>query len=149
MKEMFLKNLFDSLTRFKVIINETDNNCINNIGIYNWSFKNKPNDITKQDLESLLTRKVEENRNLDYLTIHAYYNFNELSNGVSVFPNSEERLITPAIKDYTSRLFYSGKCEKVSFNCHSKWDHVLLENIDNLIWKKSLKVEMNYEQVNA
>jgi len=56
-------------------------------------FRKKPKDVTKQDLEAFLTRKIEENLNLDYKAIQAYHNFDELSKDVSAFANSEGGLI--------------------------------------------------------
>jgi len=44
-----------------------------------------------------------------------------------------------SIKDYIDKLFYPGKCEKISINCMDKWHEIKLEDFDELIWKNCLK----------
>ena len=56
-------------------------------------FRKKPKDVTKQDLDIFLARKIEENLNLDYKDIQAYHDFDELSKNVSAFANSDGGLI--------------------------------------------------------
>jgi hypothetical protein len=63
------------------------------MGFIDKFFRKKPEDVTKEDLEAFLTRKIEENLNLDYKTIQAYYDFDELSKDVSAFANSEGGLL--------------------------------------------------------
>jgi hypothetical protein len=43
------------------------------------------------------------------------------------------------IKDHTTDLFYSGKCEKVSIDYDGKWYPIELDDFDDLIWKNCLK----------
>lgn len=56
-------------------------------------FRKKPKEITNEDLKAFLTRKIEENLNLDYKAIQAYYDFDKLSKDVSAFANSEGGLL--------------------------------------------------------
>lgn len=63
------------------------------MGFIDKFFRKKPKDVTKEDLEAFLTKKIEENLNLDYKAIQAYYDFDELSKDVSAFANSEGGLL--------------------------------------------------------
>jgi hypothetical protein len=56
-------------------------------------FRKKPKEVTNEDLNAFLTRKIEENLNLDYKAIQAYYDFDKLSKDVSAFANSEGGLL--------------------------------------------------------
>jgi hypothetical protein len=56
-------------------------------------FRKKPKEVTNEDIKAFLTRKIEENLNLDYEAIQAYYDFDKLSKDVSAFANSEGGLL--------------------------------------------------------
>ena len=56
-------------------------------------------EVTKEDIEALISRRIEENSNLDYKDIRAYSNFNELSRDVSAFANSEGGLLILGVSE--------------------------------------------------
>lgn len=63
------------------------------MGFIEAFFKKNAKAVTKQDVEVFISRKIEENLNLDYKDIRAYHDFDELSKDVSAFANSEGGLI--------------------------------------------------------
>jgi hypothetical protein len=56
-------------------------------------------DLTKEDIESFVNRKVEENQNLDYKDIRKYYDFNGLSKHISSFANSSGGLLILGVSE--------------------------------------------------
>ncbi len=63
------------------------------MGFIEIFFKKDSKDILAKDVELFVSRKIEENLNLEYKDIKAYDNFDELSKDVSAFANSEGGLL--------------------------------------------------------
>ena len=61
--------------------------------------KKKLDDVKAEDIESFISRKIEENFTLDYTDVKSYSNFDELSKDVSAFANSEGGLIILGVSE--------------------------------------------------
>lgn len=62
-------------------------------------FRKKCTDVTREDIEAFISRKIEENLNLDYKDIRAFSNFDEISKDVSAFAISEGGLLILGISE--------------------------------------------------
>ena len=69
------------------------------MGFIEIFLKKDANVITKLDIETFISKRIEENLNLDYKDIRAYSDFDELSNDVSSFANSEGGLIMLGVSE--------------------------------------------------
>jgi len=69
------------------------------MGFIETFFKKNAIEITKKDIEDFISRKIEENLNLDYKNIHAFNDFDELSKDVSAFANSEGGILILGISE--------------------------------------------------
>ena len=69
------------------------------MGFIETFLKKKPLDITKDDIESFIQRKIEENLNLDYKDIRIYSKFDDLAKHVSAFSNSEGGLLILGVSE--------------------------------------------------
>lgn len=58
------------------------------MGFIETFFKRNPTDITANDIESFISRKIEESQNLDYKDIKKYDDADGLSKHISAFANS-------------------------------------------------------------
>ncbi len=61
--------------------------------------KKDAKEVTKEDIEAFISRKIEESVNLDYKDIRAFHDFDELSKDVSAFANSEGGLLILGINE--------------------------------------------------
>lgn len=111
------------------------------MGFIEAFLKKKAEDVTKQDIEAFISRKIEENLNLDYKDIRAYHDFDELSKDVSAFANSEGGLILLGISQ--QRVTEKGKIIKI-FPKEITWGNESLSKEkleDNLISKIRPRVD--------
>lgn len=69
------------------------------MGFIELFFKKDVTSVTKDDIYAFVSRKVEENLNLDYKDIRAYHDFSEMSKDVSAFANSEGGLIILGVSE--------------------------------------------------
>ena len=69
------------------------------MGFIEIFFKKNPKDITKEDVELFISKRIEENLNLDYKDIKAYDHFDELAKDISAFANSDGGLIILGVSE--------------------------------------------------
>lgn len=69
------------------------------MGFIETFFKKEASEISAEDIENFVSRKVEENLNLDYTDIRTFENFNELSKDISAFANSAGGLMILGISE--------------------------------------------------
>ena len=81
------------------IIDETIIIWTGTMGFVERWFTKKPCDVKAEDIESFISRKIEENINLDYKDIRSYSNYDELSKDISAFANSEGGLIILGVSE--------------------------------------------------
>jgi len=69
------------------------------MGFIETFLKKDVGEVTKKDIEAFVSRKIEENLNLDYKDIRAFHDFDELSKDVSAFANSSGGLLILGISE--------------------------------------------------
>jgi len=70
-------------------------------GFIETFLKKNANIISKGDFELFISRRIEENTNLDYKDIRIYSNFDEPSKHVSTFSNSADGLLIIGVSKET------------------------------------------------
>lgn len=73
------------------------------MGFIELFFKKETSNVTKDDIYDFVSRKVEENLNLDYKDIRAYSDFDELSRDVSTFANSAGGLVVLGVSQQETK----------------------------------------------
>ena len=69
------------------------------MGFIETFFRKDPTEITKEDVEDFISRRIEENINLDYKDIRKYSDSEELSKHISAFANSDGGLLILGVSE--------------------------------------------------
>jgi len=69
------------------------------VGFIETFFRKNPDEVTKDDIETLISRKIEENLNLDYKEIRKYFDMDGIAKHVSAFANSAGGLLILGVSE--------------------------------------------------